>query len=138
MSGAPPRLRPIPGPLSPARLSRTAASDARTGFTSVGPHRDDLEIEIDGISARAYGSQGQQRSAVLAMKLAEAQILTELSGEPPIVLLDDVMSELDRERQDYLLNHLQGQQVFITCCEDDRLPALLGGKVFHVEHGVIG
>ena len=118
-------------------LSRTAASDARTGFTSVGPHRDDLEIEIDGISARAYGSQGQQRSAVLAMKLAEAQILTELSGEPPIVLLDDVMSELDRERQDYLLNHLQGQQVFITCCDPDTVDLMESGMRFRVDGGAV-
>lgn len=118
-------------------LERTAASDARTGFTSVGPHRDDLEITIDGISARAYGSQGQQRSAVLAMKLAEAQALAEFSGEPPIVLLDDVMSELDRERQDYLLNHLQGQQVFITCCSPETVSLMETGMRFRVEDGAV-
>lgn len=118
-------------------LSRTAASDARTGFTSVGPHRDDLDISIDGKSARAYGSQGQQRSAVLAMKLAEAQIITEFSGEPPIVLLDDVMSELDQERQDYLLNHLQGQQVFITCCSPETIDLMENGMRFRVENGVV-
>lgn len=118
-------------------LARTAASDSRTGFTSVGPHRDDLEIEIDGISARSYGSQGQQRSAVLAMKLAEAQILTELSGESPIVLLDDVMSELDKERQDYLLNHLQGQQVFITCCSPETVELMENGMRFRVEGGAV-
>lgn len=118
-------------------LSRTVTSDARTGFTSVGPHRDDLEIEIDGISARAYGSQGQQRSAVLAMKLAEAQILAEFSGESPIVLLDDVMSELDKERQDYLLNHLQGQQVFITCCSPETVELMENGMRFRVENGAV-
>lgn len=120
-----------------SELSRTVPSDSRTGFTSVGPHRDDLEIEIDGISIRAYGSQGQQRSAVLAMKLAEAQILSELSGEPPIVLLDDVMSELDRERQDYLLNHLRGQQVFITCCSPDTVELMENGMRFRVEGGAV-
>ena len=114
-------------------LSRTSVSDIRSGFTSVGPHRDDLDIEIDGVSARSYGSQGQQRSAVLAMKLAEAQILTEFSGESPIVLLDDVMSELDRQRQDYLLNHLQGQQVFITCCSPETVELLENGMRFHVD-----
>lgn len=118
-------------------LSRTVASDARTGFTSVGPHRDDLEIEIDGISARSYGSQGQQRSAVLAMKLAEAKILASFSGESPIVLLDDVMSELDQERQDYLLNHLQGQQVFITCCSPETVSLMENGMRFRVESGAI-
>lgn len=118
-------------------LSRTSASDIRSGFTSVGPHRDDLDIEIDGVSARSYGSQGQQRSAVLAMKLAEAQILTEFSGESPIVLLDDVMSELDRQRQDYLLNHLQGQQVFITCCSPETVELLENGMRFHVDGGAV-
>ena len=85
-------------------LRRTEASDVRSGFTSVGPHRDDLEITLGGLSARMYGSQGQQRSAVLALKLAEAQALSQLTGETPIVLLDDVMSELDQSRQDYLLD----------------------------------
>ncbi len=118
-------------------LSRTSVSDIRSGFTSVGPHRDDLDIEIDGVSARSYGSQGQQRSAVLAMKLAEAQILTEFSGESPIVLLDDVMSELDRQRQDYLLNHLQGQQVFITCCSPETVELLENGMRFHVDGGAV-
>lgn len=118
-------------------LTRMTASDLRSGFTSVGPHRDDLEIDIDGVSARAYGSQGQQRSAVLAMKLAEAKILTEFSGESPIVLLDDVMSELDRQRQDYLLNHLQGQQVFITCCSPESVELLETGMRFHVEDGAV-
>ncbi len=118
-------------------LSRTSASDIRSGFTSVGPHRDDLDIEIDGASARSYGSQGQQRSAVLAMKLAEAQILTEFSGESPIVLLDDVMSELDQQRQDYLLNHLQGQQVFITCCSPETVELMENGMRFHVDGGAV-
>lgn len=118
-------------------FSRTAASDMRTGFTSAGPHRDDLEIEINGVSARAYGSQGQQRSAVLAMKLAEAQILSELTGETPIVLLDDVMSELDRERQEYLLNNLQSQQVFITCCDPEAVELMESGMRFRVEGGAV-
>lgn len=118
-------------------LERTVASDARTGFTSVGPHRDDLDITINGMSARAYGSQGQQRSAVLAMKLAEAQALAEFSGETPIVLLDDVMSELDQERQDYLLNHLQGQQVFITCCSPETVSLMETGMRFRVEGGAV-
>ena len=118
-------------------LERTMASDARMGFTSVGPHRDDLAISIDGNSARTYGSQGQQRSAVLAMKLAEAKALMDFSGEPPIILLDDVMSELDQERQDYLLNHLQGQQVFITCCSRQTVNLMENGMRFRVENGTV-
>lgn len=118
-------------------LKRTLHSDMRSGFTSAGPHRDDMDIEINGLSARAYGSQGQQRSAVLALKLAEAETLAGLSGEAPIVLLDDVMSELDQSRQDYLLNHLHGRQVFITCCSPETVSLQETGKRFKVECGVI-
>lgn len=120
-----------------AELKRTLHSDMRSGFTSAGPHRDDMNIEINGLSARAYGSQGQQRSAVLALKLAEAETLAGLSGEAPIVLLDDVMSELDQSRQDYLLNHLHGRQVFITCCSPETVSLQETGKRFKVEYGVI-
>ena len=116
-------------------LRRAEKSDIRSGFTSVGPHRDDLEISLSGLSARMYGSQGQQRSTVLALKLAEAQTLSELSGETPIVLLDDVMSELDQSRQDYLLNHLHGRQVFVTCCSPETVSLQETGKRFRVEAG---
>ncbi len=118
-------------------LSRTAGADRRSGFTSIGPHRDDLYIAIDGTAAKAYGSQGQQRSAVLAMKLAEAQAQARFSGESPVVLLDDVMSELDGNRQDYLLNHLHGRQVFITCCSPETVNLMETGQRFRVEAGII-
>ena len=118
-------------------LRRTEASDVRSGFTSVGPHRDDLEITLDGLSARMYGSQGQQRSAVLAWKRAEAQAPSQLTGETPIVLLDDVMSELDQSRQDYLLNHLHGRQVFITCCSPATVSLQETGMRFRVEAGEV-
>lgn len=116
-------------------LKRTLQSDLKSGFTTVGPHRDDLDIELDGLSARSYGSQGQQRSAVLALKLAEAETLAAASGETPVVLLDDVMSELDQSRQDYLLNHLHGRQVFITCCSPETVSLQETGKRFRVESG---
>ncbi len=118
-----------------SELRRTLPSDSRFGFTSAGPHRDDLEIELNGLSVRAYGSQGQQRSAVLALKLAEAEVLADISQETPIVLLDDVMSELDQSRQDYLLNHLHGRQVFITCCSPETVSLQETGKRFRVEAG---
>jgi len=118
-------------------LKRTLHSDLRSGFTSSGPHRDDLEIELNGLSARSYGSQGQQRSAVLALKLAEAETLAGASGETPVVLLDDVMSELDQSRQDYLLNHLHGRQVFITCCSPETVSLQETGRRFRVEAGHI-
>ena len=125
------------GELFLQELRRTVRSDMKSGFTSFGPHRDDLEIELNGLSARSYGSQGQQRSAVLALKLAEAETLSKNSGEAPIVLLDDVMSELDQNRQDYLLNHLHGRQVFLTCCSPETVSLQETGKRFHVEGGKI-
>ncbi len=118
-------------------LKRTIPSDIRAGFTSIGPHRDDLEIRLNDLSARSYGSQGQQRSAVLALKLAEAETLAGASGETPIVLLDDVMSELDQSRQDYLLNHLHGRQVFITCCSPETVSLQETGKRFRVSGGSV-
>ena len=118
-------------------LRRTLRSDMKSGFTSFGPHRDDLDIALNGLSARSYGSQGQQRSAVLALKLAEAETLSRISGETPIVLLDDVMSELDQSRQDYLLNHLHGRQVFLTCCSPETVSLQETGKRFRVEAGKI-
>lgn len=136
---------PLPEGAAPAEwqalfreeLRRTEHSDIRSGFTSAGPHRDDLEITLGGLSARMYGSQGQQRSAVLALKLAEAQALAELSGETPLVLLDDVMSELDQSRQDYLLNHLHGRQVFLTCCSPETVRLQETGLRFRVEAGQV-
>lgn len=111
--------------------------DIRQGFTGVGPHRDDMEILLDGSSARSYGSQGQKRSIVLALKLAEAAMLDETTGEKPVVLLDDVLSELDSSRQDYLLNHLSDCQVFITCCEPEQAQSLRGGGLYRVENGCV-
>ena len=93
-----------------------------------GPHKDDLVITIDGREAKSYSSQGQTRTAALALKLAEREIYQNATGEYPVLLLDDVLSELDPRRQEFVLNRIAGGQVFITCCEDDRLPVLLGGK----------
>ena len=118
-------------------LARTRNTDLRSGFTNSGPHRDDFEIMLDGFSARVYGSQGQQRSTVLALKLAEAELLSDFTGETPIVLLDDVMSELDQSRQDYLMNHLHGRQVFLTCCSPETVELLKTGMRFRVEAGKV-
>jgi DNA replication and repair protein RecF len=116
-------------------LKKSRAEDIFTASTSVGPHRDDIEININGVSARKYGSQGQQRSCVLALKLGEANVLKNKTGEQPIALLDDVMSELDESRQDYILHHIDGWQVFITCCEPDTILKLKGGKTFKIQNG---
>lgn len=103
--------------------------------TSAGPHRDDIEIYINGISARLYGSQGQQRSCALALKLGEASVIREQTGEQPVALLDDVMSELDMNRQDYILNHIKDWQVFITCCEPSSVLRMCSGKTLNIEKG---
>ena len=84
-----------------------------------------------------FSSQGQTRTAALALKLAEWEILKNTTGEYPILLLDDVLSELDPRRQEFVLNRIPGGQVFITCCEEDRLSALLGGQVFYVKQGTV-
>ena len=103
-----------------------------------GPHKDDLSVEIDGRSAKSFASQGQTRTAALSLKLAAREIFQQDTGEYPVLLLDDVLSELDPRRQEFVLNRIRGGQVFITCCEDDRLPQLLGGRIFHVRNGSIG
>ena len=116
---------------------KARAEDIRFGNTSVGPHRDDMEILINSAPARKYASQGQQRSAVLSLKLAEAQTLYEKNGERPVVLLDDVLSELDSKRQDFLLNQVDGYQVFVTCCEESNKEQLKKGKVFYIKDGSV-
>ena len=102
-----------------------------------GPHKDDLEVSLNGVSARSFASQGQTRTAALSMKLAAREIHREIIGEYPVLLLDDVLSELDPRRQEYVLNRLGSGQVFITCCEEDRLHALLKGSVYRVSGGVV-
>ena len=112
--------------------------DAFAGFTTVGPHRDDLVVKLDGLSVKSFGSQGQQRSCALSLKMSEGFVIRALTGKQPVALLDDVMSELDAGRQDYILNHIEGWQVFLTCCEPSSI--LLSkqsenGKLFEVAAG---
>lgn len=116
-------------------LKKSRKDDIAFGNTSVGVHRDDIEIKIDGVSARRFGSQGQQRSAALALKLGEASVIKSVTGEQPVALLDDVMSELDISRQDYILNHIKNWQVFITCCDPNTIKHLKEGKSFEIEKG---
>lgn len=136
---------PVGADGSPADIARcwegalhaARRNDLGAGFSTVGPHRDDLGIYLDGKAVKVYGSQGQQRSAVLALKLAEASLLEQVTGEPPVAFLDDVMSELDVSRQDYILNHIEGWQVFITCCEPSSALRATAGHIFSIQQGVI-
>ena len=95
-------------------LEESLETDRRLGFTGKGVHRDDLTVMINSYSARSFASQGQQRSAVLALKLAEGEISREMTGQEPVYLLDDVLSELDEERRRYITGGLKGKQVILS------------------------
>ena len=114
---------------------RQAELDSRQCLS--GPHKDDLLVELDGRSAKTYGSQGQTRTAALSLKLAQRDIFFQETGEYPVLLLDDVLSELDARRQAFVLNHIQGGQIFITCCEEEKLEGLEGGAAFHIHGGAL-
>ena len=105
------------------------------GATLYGIHKDDLDIAINGKRARIFGSQGQQRSLALAMKLAEGEICREEFGDYPVFLFDDVLSELDETRRDYLIHKIIGKQVIITSCEPEILKNIDGIKRIRVENG---
>lgn len=96
--------------------------DIHTGFTNLGSHRDDLAIKLNGFFIKNYGSQGQQRSSIISLKLAECEILSNEKKVAPIVFLDDILSELDAKRREQLLACLSGKQVFVTCCDKIDLP----------------
>ena len=89
------------------------------GFTSVGPHRDDIFLSLNKNQMKQFASQGQIRTAALSMKLSQMKILKDLSGEEPVLLLDDVMSELDRKRRACLIGEIKDFQTFITCADRD-------------------
>ena len=120
-----------------AKLQAQQKEDLKNIATSVGPHRDELEIHIEGKPARMYASQGQRRSAALTLKLAQAALIKKATGEQPIALLDDVLSELDEKRQHYILNHIKNWQVFITCCDPSQIERMTKGKVFRVQNGTL-
>lgn len=116
-------------------LIESRKNDIYSLNTSIGPHRDEMNISINGLSAKTFGSQGQKRSAAISLKLAESAVISEITGKKPIALLDDVMSELDLSRQNYILNHIKEWQVFITCCDPNNIKGLEKGKVFLIENG---
>lgn len=107
------------------------------GVTLYGSHKDDFEIKLNGKAAKLFCSQGQQRSIALAMKLAEGEISRERSGELPVFLFDDVLSELDAERKKYILSRLEGRQVIITSCAESDFTSAVNSeaKKIYVEHG---
>ena len=120
-----------------ARLQAHQASHHRAELESgqclSGPHKDDFEATINELSVKAFGSQGQTRTAAISLKLAERDIFAADTGEMPVLLLDDVLSELDAGRQDFVVNQIQSGQVFITCCDPARVTNL--GKTIQIENG---
>ncbi len=120
-----------------ADIEKSRDADIKRMYTNAGPHTHDLVLNLNGKDARVFGSQGQQRSCALSMKLGEASIIEKITGECPVVLLDDVMSELDEGRQSFILNYLNNWQVFITCCDPSQLLRSEKGKAFEVVGGKI-
>ena len=118
-----------------AHLDDHYRAELETAQCLTGPHKDDFSVSLSGINLKAYGSQGQTRTAAISLKLAQRELQKRETGEEPVLLLDDVLSELDAGRQDFVLNHLKSGQVFITCCEKDRLTDI--GKEIFIEKGSV-
>ena len=106
--------------------------EIESGFTQIGAHKDDFDLFINGSSSRRFASQGQQRSIVLCLKLAEADMIEETHGEYPLLLFDDVLSELDEHRKDFITNRIKEKQVIITSCD---IPDGVGDKILRIENG---
>lgn len=118
------------------QLQNSRERDIEKGITLTGPHRDDFDIFMNDINIKKYGSQGQMRSCVLKIKLSECEIIKEKTGEEPILLLDDILSELDEKRRKFFLNNIKDKQVIITCTDKEEFFEE-GFKIFKVEKGKI-
>ncbi len=116
------------------RLNESLERDIEKGITMTGPHRDDFDVLLNDKSLKKYGSQGQTRTGVLKIKLAECEIIKSITGEEPVLLLDDVLSELDEKRREYFTNNIKDRQVIITCT-DREFAKGSNGSYFHVENG---
>ena len=116
-------------------LERHYRAELETGQCLTGPHKDDFSVSLSGIDLKAYGSQGQTRTAAISLKLAQRELMGREWGEEPVLLLDDVLSELDPGRQDFVLNQIVSGQVFITCCEPGRFTKL--GKTIEIKKGKV-
>jgi DNA replication and repair protein RecF len=125
----------LPQLLDHQESHRRAEIESRSCLS--GPHKDDLAVDIGGVAAKTFASQGQTRTAALALKLAARDIFQDDTGEWPVLLLDDVLSELDGKRQEFVLNRITSGQVFITCCEEEKLTNLKEGAAFHIQNGAL-
>ena len=118
------------------KLKENIEIDIQKGYTSVGIHRDDFEIIINGKNVAIYGSQGQQRSSIISLKLAEAEVIYDEIEEYPVILLDDFMSELDKKRIHGFINNIKNNQVIITCTEKIRLDTMVY-NLYKVENATV-
>lgn len=109
-------------------FKKNRKKDLERNSTSIGPHRDDFEVSINNIDTRIFGSQGQQRTAVLTLKFASLEIIKNIIGEYPVLLLDDVLSELDSNRQKFVLNSIDKIQTIITCTGIEEIDKYLDKK----------
>ena len=117
-------------------LRQKMPEELRAGQSLCGPHREDLDLLLDGQPAKVYASQGQQRSVVLSLKMAEAAAAASITGEHPVMLLDDVLSELDDGRKQYLLTRMREKQTFVTSCDDTAF-LKTDGEVYRMNGGVL-
>ena len=114
-------------------LQRHMKAELETAQCLTGPHKDDFTVRLNDIDLKSYGSQGQTRTSAISLKLAQRELMGREWGEEPVLLLDDVLSELDPGRQDFVLNQIVSGQVFITCCEPGRFTKL--GKTIQISKG---
>ena len=117
------------------KLTAGREGDLRRMTSLSGPHRDDVAVLVNDVDVRAYGSQGQQRTAALSMRLAEMQVMKDALGEWPVLMLDDAMSELDPGRRRRLLERLKGIQTLVTCTDADDLSGAAPGAIYRVQQG---
>ncbi len=118
-----------------AELEKNLEAEMKLHYTLSGVHRDDVNFYINGMAARDYASQGQLRSAALALKLSEAEMIRQRNKTCPVVILDDILSELDHIRRRFVINNIEKSQVFITCCNIDDLSSLKNGRTWITENG---
>lgn len=119
------------------KLQKNIEDEIRLGYTLSGSHRDDILIKINGLNVKEFGSQGQKKTVSLVMKLGQAEIYYKNKMEAPVILLDDVMGELDENRQRLVFDIIKNMQVFITTCNENSLAGLADGSVFSVESGKV-
>lgn len=120
-----------------AKIEEAAEREKEQKMCLVGPHRDDIIFKINSFNARHFASQGQNRSIVLSLKTAQMEIIREETGEYPLLLLDDVLSELDSERREFFTEKIKGKQVIITCTDTENIKIARSARLIRVEEGRI-